>query len=420
MVFSLAAGFVRARDSLARDGILTKVSIERALREIQRAMIVNGIDLRIVEPFVGRLRTRLLASVGHIEPDSDVDRYRANGLLMRVCNEELDALFEPLREVLTFAPGGPTVLLMVGLRGAGKTTAAAKLAYHLKQAGKRPLLVTTDTQRSSAIQQLQALAAPLRIPAIAVPDGHVTQAYQRVLSLAQHEQADVVIIDTAGSTTADEVWLRHLGKIKSASEAHHVLLVVDAMVGLNFDPSARVCQQLSVRGVVLTKIDGCHRASSLFTQPALGVPVLFLSRSEAPDCLETFLAWAQRTRLIFMEDFVVECGDSVPVGCMKIHCPEGPLLYDILGQIRHHRRRLKAAPLPEMLARFFATSPEAQDLDAWEIRRTEAIIESMTRKEIYDVWLLIREPGRTRRIAGGSGCTEDQVKQVIERYLSLC
>jgi signal recognition particle subunit SRP54 len=318
--------------------------------------------------------------------------------------------------------------MMVGLQGSGKTTTCAKLARWLEKQGKRPLLVAADMQRPAAVEQLKILGEQIGVPVFNVPGATPLEICTQGLAAAREGKQDVVVFDTAGRLAIDETLMTELADIKAAVAPQNVLLVVDAMIGQDAVKTSKAFHdRLGLSGVVLTKLDGDARGgAALSIREVTGSPVRFVGVGETLDKLEEFRADGMASRVLGMGDVVglmkdfQEVVDEKDAAEKAMKMLEGQFtLDDFLEQIRMIQ---KMGSLKDLIAKMPGMGdmlPPGVNLDDGELVRVEAIIQSLTKLERRDPYALIREESRVVRIAKGSGQPQEQVKELVQKFLFM-
>jgi signal recognition particle subunit SRP54 len=422
----LSKGFKNARLKLQGKAELTEESLSEAIREVRTSLIQADVELGVVKRFIDQVKQK---SLGEIVPLS-----LPGGMQMPVtpmdwfikhCYEELVELMGPVDTSLAL-DGKPTVILMVGLQGSGKTTTAGKLAKRLRDEGRKPMLVAADIYRPAAVEQLTILGRKLGLPVFNIKGmDPVTLAKSAVIQ-ARNVGRDVVIIDTAGRLAIDETLMVELERIKAITDPQHILFVCDAMIGQDaVRTAAEFDRRLSFTGFVLTKLDGDARGGAALSIKAItGKPVKFLGQGEALDQLEEFRPEGLAQRILgfgdvvgLMQDFEKHVDkESMEEDAAKIL--QGQFTYDdFVKQLKTVR---KMGPLREIVSRmpFFSEMldqiPE-EALDDRELDRTMAIISSMTRTERTQPDVM--NEGRFARIAKGSGRKLEDVRELHTRFL---
>jgi signal recognition particle subunit SRP54 len=399
---------------------LTETTVEHVLRDIRLALLEADVNVNVVKAFVARVRDRALdqAVLKSLTPGQQV---------VKVVRDELLALFGDAEGGLQETAARPRVILMLGLQGSGKTTTTGKLAKWLAKQGRYPIVVSTDVRRPAAIEQLAIVAkqAGVRVhePAGSLdPVGRATSA----IAVARAVGNDVVIVDTAGRLHIDDELMQELVAIKAAANPADLLYAADAMTGQDAVRSAgEFNRQVGVTGVVLTKIDGDARGgAALSVVSVVGVPIAFVGSGERIDDLEPFHADRFVSRLLGMGDVlslieraeeVVDAGDATRLE-QKIR-KGGFTLEDFRDQLRMLRRMGPLDKVLGMLPGMGAMKElAAQKPDERQLRRTEAIINSMTPNERRRADL---DGSRRRRVARGSGTTVEDVNRLLKQFSDM-
>jgi signal recognition particle subunit SRP54 len=395
---------VRGRGKLDED------AVSRAMREIRLALLEADVNFKVVKDFVAQVRARALGAevTKSLTPGQEV---------VRIVHEELTALMGSGDSKLAFASKPPTVILLAGLQGSGKTTAAAKLALLLRKEGQSPALVAADLARPAAVEQLQQLGRELQIPVFTAEDpvSAVTNGVQQ----ARDQGKDVVILDTAGRLHIDEALMEELAAVRNASKPTNVLLVLDAMTGQEAVSVAEAFQeQIAFDGVVLTKLDGDARGGAALSVKAVtGKPIKFASVGEKLDQLEYFHPDRMASRILGMGDvltLIEKAEAAVEVDeqqRLEQQFLAGEFTFDdFLASYKMLRRM---GPVKGVLSMIPGMGKQLQGLDVNEkdMSRVEAIVLSMTPRERSMPHLI--DGSRRKRIAAGSGTTIQQVNQLL-------
>ncbi|MDQ3777645.1 MAG: signal recognition particle protein [Actinomycetota bacterium] len=391
-------------------GKLDEEAISRAMREIRLALLEADVNFRVVKDFVARVRERALGQ--------DVLRSLTPGQqVVKIVHEELTALMGAGGSKLVFAGKPPTVILLVGLQGSGKTTAAAKLALLLRKENHSPALVAADLQRPAAVEQLRQLGRQIQIPVFtgAEPVRAATEGIEQ----ARAQGRDVVIVDTAGRLHVDEELMAELGRIRDATKPTNVLLVLDAMTGQEAVSVAEAFQErVAFDGVILTKLDGDARGGAALSVKAVtGRPIKLASVGEKLDQLEYFHPDRMASRILGMGDVLTliekaeEAASEEDQAALEARMRAGEFSFDdFLASYRMLRRM---GPLKGVLSMIPGLGNQLKGLDVneQELSRVEAIVLSMTPQERRMPHLI--DGSRRRRIAQGSGTTVQQVNQLL-------
>lgn len=419
----LSKGFQNARMKLQGRTRITEDNIGDALREVRASLIQADVELSVVKAFLERVKERALGNVVTLKGVGGM-QVTAQDHFVKACYDELVELMGPVDADLDL-DGNPSVIMLVGLQGSGKTTTAGKLAKKLKEEGKKPLLVAADIYRPAAVDQLMVLGRRLDVPVFSIKGMKPVQLAQMAMTQARNVGRDVVIIDTAGRLAIDETLMEELDGIKDVARPDNVLFVVDAMIGQDaVRTAAEFDRRLDFDGFILTKLDGDARGgAALAIKAVTGKPVKFLGQGEELDRLESFRPDGLAQRILGMGDVVGLMQDfekhvdqaTVEKDADKIL--KGNFSYeDFVRQLKQVR---KMGPLKDIIAKLPGMSgmmsqipPEA--LDERELDRTLAIISSMTKQERRDPDLL--NSSRFARIARGCGRSLEDVEALHERF----
>lgn len=399
-------------------GRLTEEDVNNALREVRLALLEADVNYRVVKDFLARVRER---AVGQEVFESLSGAHT----VIRIVHGELTELLGGENTRLTFAPRPPTVLMVCGLQGSGKTTTCGKLANWMRRQGRHSLLVGADIYRPAAQHQLKVLGEQLKVPVFTGQEGQKppTIAADAIRYASSHGQ-DVVIIDTAGRLHVDEAMMAELEEMKVAVQPHELLLVVDAMTGqdaVNFATDFH--SRLSVTGFVLTKLDGDARGgAALSIRSVTGVPIKFIGVGEKLDNLEAFHPDRMASRILGMGDVLslIEKAEEVVDQRRALEMQQRLRqdrfdLNDFLEQLQQLRRM---GPLEQVLG-MIPGMGRLRDVEVDEraFKRQEAIVLSMTPEERADPSIL--GGSRKRRIAAGAGVTVQEVNQFLKQFETM-
>ncbi|MCS6898942.1 MAG: signal recognition particle protein [Myxococcales bacterium] len=430
MFEALSKGFRQAMNRLSGLTELTEANIDTALREVRLSLLEADVELGVVKRFLVRVKDKALGETvqTRVKTEAGIRSVSASDVFIKICHDELVAMMNHEGERIRYADQGPTGIMMVGLQGAGKTTSAAKFANFLRKRGKKPLLIAADMQRPAAVEQLKVLGKQINIPVFHMEGVDPVDICMKGLEEARKNGHDVVIFDTAGRLAVDEALMQQLEAIKARVVPHNIFLVIDAMIGQDAVKTAKTFHdRLSLSGVILTKLDGDARGgAALSVKEVTGVSPVFVGMGETLDKFEEFRADGMATRILGMGDVVGLMKDFEQVidkekaaeDAMKMLQGEFSL-DDLLNQLRMIKRMGSLKDIVEKLPMFSGGIPQGVNLDDRELVKMEAIIQSMTRSEKKDVHALIREPSRVRRIAKGSGTKEEDVNEVVQKYLFM-
>ena len=407
----------RALNQLTGRGRVSEADVDVAMREVRLALLEADVNFRVVKDFVARVRARAVGT-------EVLESLNAGQQVVKIVNEELTAILSA--GDMTFRlSGAPAVVLLVGLQGSGKTTTAAKLGRHIVRQGRQPLLVAADPYRPAAADQLQALGKQVDVPVFRAPAGtDVPGIAAGALAAARQTGRDVLIFDTAGRTSIDEPLLDEIRALSAQVKPSETLLVVDAMVG---QESVAVAQAFvdaaPVTGLVLTKIDGDARGGAALSISAVtGLPVKFLGTGERTDGLEPFHADRLAGRILGMGDVLTlieraqENVDQQQAEELARKLQRNAFtLEDFLDQMQQLKRMGPIGGLLELIPGMGGAAKQAQEaVDRGELKRVEAIIQSMTPHERREPAILTAS--RKRRIAHGSGTTQQDVNRLIKQF----
>jgi len=402
---------------LRRHGKLTEADVDNAMREVRMALLEADVHYSVVKSFVARVRER---SIG-IEVSLALNPAQQ---VIKIVNEELiSTLGEPARLNLTGPK--PRVIMMVGLQGSGKTTAAAKIARILRAQGERVMLVAADPYRPAAIKQLQTLGEKIGVPVFTEDGVKPPEVSARAFDLAQKGGTSVMIIDTAGRSQLDQALMDELQSISKRVIVNETLLVVDSMIGqeaLHVAEGFR--DSVSLTGLVLTKMDGDSRGGAAISiRTVTGVPIKFLGTGEGFDALETYDPSRMASRILGMGDMLglIEKAEAVMDQKMTRDQADRMMkgqftLEDFASQLRQVRKMGPLAQILEMLPGGLGQMAKqiAPDQAEKQFRVTEAIINSMTGVERRNPDIL--NASRRRRIARGSGTDVQEVNRLIKQF----
>jgi signal recognition particle subunit SRP54 len=391
-------------------GKLDEEVISRAMREVRLALLEADVNFKVVKDFVARVKERALGQ--------DVMRSLTPGQqVVKIVHEELTELMGSGSSKLAFAGKPPTVILLAGLQGSGKTTAAAKLAVLLRKEGHTPGLVAADLQRPAAVDQLVQLGRQIQVPVFTGSDP--VKAVTTGIQQARDQRADVVVLDTAGRLHVDEELMDELRRVRDAAKPTNVLLVLDAMTGQEAVSVAEAFQErVAFDGVVLTKLDGDARGGAALSVKAVtGKPIKLASTGEKLDQLEYFHPDRMASRILGMGDVLTliekaeEAVGEEDQAAMEARMRAGEFTFDdFLASYRMLRRM---GPIKGVMSMVPGLGKQLQGLDVneAELKRVEAIVLSMTPQERMMPHLI--DGSRRKRIAAGSGTTIQQVNKLL-------
>jgi len=398
---------------------VTEDDLKETLREVRMALLEADVNFKVVKDFVARIKERAMGQevLASLTPGQ---------FIIKIVNEELTDLLGGTQSKLMVASKPPTVIMLVGLQGAGKTTTAGKLANHLRKDGKKPLLVAGDVYRPAAIKQLQVLGEQLNIPVFSLGDQVspveiAKQAMSKAFSLA----CDTVIIDTAGRLHINEELMGELKDIKKTVKPHEILLVVDAMTGQDAVTVAESFNSdLGIDGLIVTKLDGDARGGAVLSVKAvIGRPVKFVGMGEKLDALEPFHPDRMASRILGMGDVLslIEKAQAVfdaedAAKLEKKMRNEEFTLEQFLEQMQQVKKLGSLESILGMLPGMGNISQKLKDanVDEKELDRVEAIIRSMTLAERRNPNII--NGSRRKRIANGSGTRVQDVNKLLKNF----
>jgi len=398
-------------------GKLTEADVDETMREIRLALLEADVNLDVVKSIVGRIRERAVGEElsGALNP--------AQQIIKIVLEELTDSLGGEAMKI-SYASKPPTVVLMAGLQGAGKTTNTGKLASWFKKQGRNPLLVGADLQRPAAVEQLRTLGEQVGVPVFSEPTDPVDVA-NKAIAEANRTGRDVVIVDTAGRLAIDAELMDQVRQISNAVDPDYTFLVIDAMTGQDAVTTARSFNEtLELDGVILTKLDGDARGgAALSVKEVVGKPIAFASTGEKLDEFETFYPERLASRILGMGDVETliekaeEAFEKEEAEEAAARLMEGTFtLEDFLSQMQQIK---KMGPLGNLMGMMPGMPKEARDveIDDRQINRIEGIIHSMTPAERANPDVI--DGSRRQRIAAGCGQSPAEVKQLIDQFSQM-
>lgn len=398
-------------------GRLSEKDVDEILREIRLALLEADVNYKVVRDFIAHVKTR---ATGHevltsLTPGQQV---------IRIVNEELTQLMGGTQAKLTMSPKPPTVIMMVGLQGAGKTTTGGKLARMLKAQGHRPLLVACDIYRPAAIKQLQVVGEQIEIPVFSMGEQNPVDIAKAAYTHAQGHNNDVVLIDTAGRLHVDAELMQELVNIKVAVNPSEILLVVDAMTGQDaVNVAQSFNEQLDLGGVILTKLDGDARGGAALSVKAVtGKPIKYVGVSEKMDGLEPFHPDRMASRILGMGDMLtliekaVSAVDQEKAEKMAAKLKEAEFtLEDFQDQLSQMKQM---GPIDQLIGMIPGMGNLKQlkglEVDDSHLKKIEAIIQSMTPEERRKPEII--GGSRRKRIAQGSGTRVQDVNRLLKQF----
>lgn len=418
MVFeSLSEKLQNALSKLRSKGKLTEKDVDVAMKEVRLALLEADVNYKVVKDFVKNVKSRAIGTevMESLTPGQQV---------VKIVNEELTNLMGEKEAKLNFSPKPPTVVLMCGLQGSGKTTTSGKLAYNLLKQNKKPLLVACDIYRPAAIKQLEVVGEKVGVPVFTMGDKiSPVDIAKAAIEYGKKNSHDWIIIDTAGRLHVDEELMEELQNIKEAVEPNEILLVVDAMTGQDAVNVAQTFnERLDITGIVLTKLDGDARGgAALSIRAVTGKPIKFVGMGEKLDQLEPFHPDRMASRILGMGDVLsliekaqASIDEKKAKELEKKILSQQFTLDDFLDQIEQMRN---LGPLDEILGMLPGINSKALkniDIDEKEIVKIQAIIQSMTKEERANPSII--DSSRRKRIARGSGTTVQDVNRLLKQF----
>jgi len=419
MVFEgLAEKLQQTFKKLRGRGKLAEADVTEALREVRLALLEADVNFKVVKDFIAKIKERAVGQevLGSLTPAQQV---------IKIVNDELTALMGGTQSRIAISSRPPTVIMLVGLQGSGKTTTAGKLALHLQKQNKRPLLVAADVYRPAAIKQLEVLGEKLAIPVFSLGDKEKPVVIaQKAIDHALAYARDIVVIDTAGRLHIDAELMDELKAIKQAAKPHEILLVVDAMTGQDAVTVAEGFHaDLGLDGVILTKLDGDARGGAALSVKAVtGCPIKFAGLGEKLDALEPFHPDRMASRILGMGDVLslIEKAEAA-LDLEKAQALEKKLrkeqftFDDFLEQMQQVRKMGSLQDILGMLPGL-GNVKQLKDarIDEKQLKQVEAIIRSMTKKERRDPAII--NGSRRKRIAAGSGTRVQDVNRLLKQF----
>lgn len=396
---------------------ITEKDVKEMMREVKLALLEADVSFKVVKEFINGVSERAVGSevLESLTPGQQV---------VKIVYEELVKLMGTTPAKLTYSPAPPTVYMMVGLQGSGKTTTSGKLANLLRKDGKKPLLVACDVYRPAAVKQLQVVGSQLNIPVFEMGTGNdPVDIAKKAVEHAKSMQFDVVIIDTAGRLHVDAELMEELKRIKQSVKPHEILLVVDAMTGQDaVNVAGSFDEQLGIDGIILTKLDGDTRGgAALSTKAITGKPIKFVGMGEKLNDLEPFYPDRMASRILGMGDVLslIEKAQEAfdekkALELEKKMRTQQFTLDDFLEQMQQIKKMGPLSQVLGMLPGVDAKALKGVDMDEKQMERTLAIIRSMTPQERNNPSIL--NASRRQRIARGSGTSVTDVNRLLKQF----
>lgn len=405
----------KAFKKLTGAGKLNENNIKEALREVRLALLEADVNYIVVKDFIQKVSERAVGT-------EILSALNAGQQVIKIVNEELTALMGGANARLTWSPSLPTVYLLCGLQGAGKTTMAAKLAGYLKKSGKKPMLAACDIYRPAAIRQLELVGEKVQVPVFQKGTQDPVLTAKEAVEQARYYGKDVLIIDTAGRLHVDEALMDELARMKIAVHPQEILLVVDAMTGQDAVNVAKSFnEKLGIDGVILTKLDSDTRGGAALSVRAItGKPIKFSGTGEKLGDIEVFHPDRMASRVLGMGDMLTlieKATESMNLTeaekQSRAKDPTDLSLDDFLEQMQQLK---KMGPLQNVLGMLPGVGNKLKDVEVDEkaLKKPEAIIRSMTKKERKNPDIL--NASRRKRIAAGAGVSVQDVNQLMRQF----
>jgi len=403
-----------ALSKLTGRGKLNEQAVKEAMREVRMALLEADVNYLVVKDFCKKVTERCVGQevLESLTPSQQV---------IKIVNEEMTALMGTENARLTWSSSVPTIYMLCGLQGAGKTTMAAKLANYLKKTGKKPLLAACDIYRPAAITQLQVVGKQVDVPVYEHGTQDPVKTAKEAIEYARDYGRDVLIIDTAGRLHIDDALMEELRRVKAEVKPQEILFVVDAMTGQDAVTVAKTFDEnLGIDGVILTKLDGDTRGgAALSIKAVVGKPIKFSGTGEKLSDIELFHPDRMASRILGMGDVMTlvekaqEAFDGETVDKLAKRGPMDMTLEDFLTQMQQMK---KMGGLQSMLGMLPGVGAKLQDveIDDDALKKPEAIIRSMTPRERRNPGIL--NASRRKRIAAGSGTTVQDVNALVRQF----
>ena len=397
-------------------GKVKESDIKEVMREVRMALLEADVNYKVAKDFVASVSEKAMGSevLESLTPAQQI---------IKIVNDELTELMGSTNARITFSSKIPTIIMMCGLQGAGKTTHCAKLARYFKQSGKRPLLAACDVYRPAAIQQLQIVGEQAGVPVFEMGQGDPVEIARKAVLHARDYGNDILILDTAGRLHIDEELMDELRRIKEAVQPQEILLVIDAMTGQDAVNVAKSFDEtLGIDGTILTKLDGDTRGgAALSVRAVTGKPIKFVGTGEKLDNLEPFYPDRMASRILGMGDVLtlIEKAQSTvdeqkAMEMAKKLKEQNFDMNDLLEQMQQIKQMGSLSQVISMFPGAGKISEEETAAGEAQLKKTEAIINSMTKRERERPAII--HPSRKRRIAAGSGTKVEDVNRLLKQF----
>ena len=409
----------QAFKKLRSKGKVSEADLKEAMREVRLALLEADVSYKVVKDFIGSVTERALGAdvLESLTPAQQI---------IKIVNDELTTLMGSETTTIRFSSKPPTVVMLCGLQGSGKTTHCAKLAKHFKAMGRRPLLVACDIYRPAAINQLQVIGGQINVPVFEMGQENPVTIAKKAILHARDYGFDMVFLDTAGRLQIDETLMGELADIKAAVNPDEIMLVVDAMTGQEAVNVAKgFDDSIGIDGVMITKLDGDTRGGvALSVKAVTGKPIKFVGMGEKMDALEQFFPDRMASRILGMGDMLtlIEKAqtnfDEKEAEKLAQKLEESSFdLNDLLDQMRQIRKMGSLSSIIGMLPGGAKISEEESAEGEVQMVRVEAIIASMTKREREKPDVI--NPSRKRRIAAGSGTRVEDVNRLLKQFKDM-
>ena len=400
---------------LTGKGKLTEQNIKDAMREVRMALLEADVNYLVVKDFIKRVTERCIGA-------EILANLNAGQQVIKIVNEELTSLMGGSNAKLTWSSSVPTIYMLCGLQGAGKTTMAAKLAGYLLKQGKKPMLAACDIYRPAAIKQLQVVGEKVGVPVFEKGTQSPVKTAQEAIDYARYYGRDVLIIDTAGRLHVDEALMQELQEVKATVRPQEILLVVDAMTGQDAVNVAKSFdEKLSIDGVIITKLDSDTRGgAALSVRAVTGKPIKFAGTGEKLGDIEPFHPERMASRILVMGDILTLIEKAAATAdeeaAAKLAAKKNPADFDLSDFLDQMKQIRKMGPLQNVLGMLPGIGSKLKDVEVDEkaFKKPEAIINSMTLKERHNPGIL--NASRRKRIAAGAGVTVQDVNALIRQF----
>jgi signal recognition particle subunit SRP54 len=428
MLDVIGQGFKQAKQVFAGQATLNETNVQKAVDLIRSSLLDGDVEYTVAKNFLAKVKEKSLGQTVDLKAGSGSQRLKVTPQdhFVNICRQELEALMGPVDTSIHFAPNRPTVIMMVGLQGSGKTTSTGKLTrYLIETKHRKPLLAAADVYRPAAIEQLKVLGQRLSTPVFALgTNANPVDIATQAVAQAFKDGRDTVLIDTAGRLAIDEALMTELVKIKAAVKPDHIFFVCDAMMGQDAVATAKTFHdRLNISGIIMTKLDGDARGgAALSIKEVTGAPIKFLGMGESLEKLEEFRPEGMASRILglgdivgLMQDFEKVAHEDQEKDAMRML--QGKFSFkDFYQQISMIQQM---GSLKDIVAKLPMQDfiPKGANIDDGELLKIRSMIDSMTEKERTNPSLL--NPSRVKRIARGAGRPEKDVNDLITKFRGM-